>query len=266
MKRLFCLLLALVFSVLPAYAFGAARMPEYRGSVNDAADVLSAQTAEDLGRFSKLVTQETDLDLHVATVHFLDGLEPQTYAEQLFAKWQLTQEDVLLLGAAGEDSFAVAMGAEAERVLGRSNADNLLYLSSEFGELFRTQQYDAAVAAWCTGLNNLLLKQTGDSVRMDGLFGKASAPAAPKEAFDSSMWRDVMDAIHETTVDYHTHSVREEREENGLTAGGWIVLIILIMIVLRQNKHDRARRQRSGCSPLGWILRLFGLSFLFRRD
>ena len=63
---------------------------------------------------------------------------------------------------------------------------------------------------------------------------------------------------------------RMEDEENGLTAGGWIVLIILIMIVLRQNKRDKARRRayRSGCgcSPLGWIIGLLGLGFLFNKE
>ena len=278
MKKFLCTLLCLMMLALPLSAFGAARMPEWRSNINDSADVLSAQTVSDLAEFSKLVTQNADVDLHVATVHFLDGMEPQTYAEQLFDKWQLNETDLLLVCAAGEDSFATAMGAEAEKLLGRTNIDNLLYTSSEFGQLFRTQQYDAAVAAYCKGLNNLLQKQTGDSVSMDGLFGEESLTMGEPldvdeyfEKYGGALWRDVMDAINETGVDYQTHYYEEEREENGLTAGGWIVLIVLIMIVLRQNKYDRARRARRqasgcGCSPLGWIVGLLGLGFLFNRE
>ena len=79
-----------------------------------------------------------------------------------------------------------------------------------------------------------------------------------------------MDAINETSVDYQNQYIEEEDRENGLTAGGWIVLIILIMIVLRQNKRDRRRRRERrsgcGCSPLGWIIGLLGLGFLFDRE
>ena len=277
MKKLFCILLCLMLFLLPAASFAAARMPELRGNINDSADVLSAQTISDLAEFSKLVSQKENLDLYVATVHFLDGMEAQTYADQLFDKWELTGEDMLLVCAAGEDAFATAMGEYAEMVLGRTNADNLLYTSSEFSQLFRTQQYDAAMAAYAVGLNKLLEKQTGDSVRMDGLFGEESLimgePLDVDEYFEKyggALWRDVMEAINETGADYQTHYYEEEQEENGLTAGGWIVLLILIMIVLRQNKHDRQRRRdrRSGCgcSPLGWIVGLLGLGFLFDRE
>jgi len=117
----------------------------------------------------------------------------------------------------------------------------------------------------------LLEKQTGNSVRMDGLFGE-DALTVPEQfdVYGGELWREVMDAINETSVDYQNHFIEEEDRENGLTAGGWIVLIILIMIVLRQNKRDRYRRRdrRSGCgcSPLGWIIGLLGLGFLFDKD
>lgn len=268
MKKLLCILLCLL---LPAASFAAARMPEMRGSINDSADVLSAQTASDLAEFSKLLSQKENIDLHVATVHFLDGMEAQAYADQLFDKWQLTGEDMLLVCAAGEDTFATAMGEYAEMVLGRTNADNLLYTSSEFGPLFRTQQYDAAMAAYARGLNTLLEKQTGNAVRMDGLFGEEALTVPHTfDVYGGELWREVMDAINETSADYQNHFIEEEDRENGLTAGGWIVLIILIMIVLRQNRHDKARRRahRSGCgcSPLGWIIGLLGLGFLFNKE
>ena len=274
MKKLLCLLLCLM---LPFTALAAARMPELRGNINDAADVLSVQTLTDLSEFSKRVSEKAAFDLYVVTVHFLDGMEAQTYAEQLFLKWDLTGEDMLLVCAAGEDSFALAMGAEAEELLGKSNADNLLYTSSEFSQLIRTQQYDAAMAAYAEGMNALLEKQLNSAVSMKGLFGQESLTIgepvdvdAYLEKYGGALWHDVMDAINEAGVDYQTHYYEEEREENGLTAGGWIVLIILIMILFRQNKRDRARRRarRSGCgcSPIGWIIGLLGLGFLFNKE
>lgn len=264
MKKLLCLLLCII---LPATAFAAVRMPEKRGNINDAADVLSAQTISDLGEFSKQATKNADIDLHVVTVHFLDGMEPQTYASQLFQKWQLEEDDLLLLCAAGEDSFSIAMGAEAEKVIGRANADNLLYTSSEFAQLFRTQQYDAAAAAFCEGLNNLLAKQKGGSVRMEGLFGQQILSIPDKiDEYYSDISREVLEAVTEAATVYRAHHLRAEREENGLTAGGWIVLIVLVVIMFRRNKFDRAHRSGCGCSPLGWIIGLLGLGFLFHKE
>ena len=273
MKKWICLLLCLL---LPLGALAAPRMPELRGNINDAADVLAAQTVADLAEFSKHVTQQAGLDLYVVTVHFLDGLDAQSYAKLLFDRWELTDEDLLLVCAAGEDSFALVMGGTAEKQLGRTNADNLLYTSSEFGGLFRTQQYDAAMAAFANGLNALLEKQVGRAVQMDGMFGEQALTQGEPldvdayfERYGGELWHDVMDAINETSHDYQQHFQQEEERENGVTAGGWLVLIILVMILLRQNRRDRARRHARrtgcGCSPLGWIIGLLGLGFLFDR-
>ena len=155
----------------------------------------------------------------------------------------------------------------ADRIIGRANADNLLYTSSEFARLFRSQQYDAAAGAFCAGLNNLLEKQKGASIRMDGLFGQLAMTVPQKiDEYYSQISSEVLDAVTEAAALYRSHHRKAEREENGLTAGGWIVLIVLAVIVMRQNKHARARRTGCGCSPLGWIIGLLGLGFLFNKE
>lgn len=259
-KRVFALLLTLMLLV-PLCALGALRMPEHRGTVTDDANVLSAQTVNDLNSYAQKLAEKADVNLHVALVHFLDGAEVQSYANTLFDLWELENDDLLLLGAAGEDSFAAVMGNDVQKVLGKTNAENLLFTSSEFSSFFRTQQYDAAIAAYCTALNELVHKQTGESIRMDGLFGQAAAdPIQQVQQYGSALWSDVMQSISESGQDYLAHHEREEREENGLTAGGWIVLIVLIVIMTRQSKAQRryGQRRRSGC--LTWILGLFGLN------
>jgi len=257
MKRMLSVLLCLI--MIPAMALGAARMPDMRGAVTDAADVLSQQTAEDLAAYAERLEDATDLRLHTAIVHFLDGMDAQAYANALFAKWELEEESILLLGAAGEDTFAMVMGGKAEKTLGKANAENLLFTSSEFSTLFRTQQYDSAYASYCTALNALAAKQTGESIRMDGLFGQSTpTPAQQVQNYTSELWSDVMEAISDSSESYHHLHERGEREEEGLTAGGWIVLIILVIIMLRRNKADRKRKP--GC--LGWLFGLFGINLL----
>lgn len=265
-----CLLLALI---IPFTALAGVRMPVQRGAVTDDANVLGKQITADLTEYAKLLSEETDVELHVAFVHFLDGLDAQSYAAQLFENWDLGKDAVLLLVAAGEDSFATAMGQDAAEALGKANAENLMYTSSGFSGLIRAQQYDAAMSDYAVAFNELVEKQTGETIRMSGLFGAQESVSANVQNYGSQLWMDMMDAIEDTGVHYQQRYEQHEQQDNGLTAGGWIVLLVLVWIVIRQSrplKHAPHRRQRRrsgcGCSPLGWILGLLGLGILFDKD
>ncbi|MBR6570968.1 MAG: TPM domain-containing protein [Clostridia bacterium] len=264
MKKLLCAILVLMLMMTPLYAFAQARMPEIRGNINDSADVLSTQVAADLAEFSKQISKKADVDLYVATVHFLDGMDVQAYADALFARWELTEEDILLVCAAGEDSFAVSMGEDVQSMLGKTNVDNLFYITSEFATLFRSQQYDSAFAMYAFAFNNLVEKQTGNGVRMDKLFTEV-VPDAADEAGDEAfeLWNDVMDSINQSAYDYNDSYDQSAREENGVTAGGWLVLIILIVIVTRQGRKDRnGGKGGCGCLPFTLIMAVLALALL----
>ena len=138
MKRIFAALLTLL--LLFSAALADVRMPSRRGAVTDDADVLSAQTAADIATYAEKAEEETGLRLQTVIVHFLDGMDVQSYAQRLFERWELQDEDLLLLVAAGEDSFATVMGSEAAEKLGKANAENLMYTSSGFSALIRSQQ------------------------------------------------------------------------------------------------------------------------------
>lgn len=254
-----CLLLALVMTTAAA----AARLPARRGTVTDDADVLGAQTASDIAAYAETVEDESGLRLHVALVHFLDGLDAQSYADALFDAWALGDWDVLLLGAAGEDAAAAAMGAEAARLLGRQSAESLMYTSSGFSALFAGQQYDAAFNAYFRAFNALLSKQTGTQLPLEGRFGSVSE-GAHVPAGGSRLWDEVMNAISQSSE--QREQARADRPDNGLGAGSWIVLALLALILFGQYRSRRpganARRDGCGCSPLGWIVSLFGLNVL----
>ena len=118
LKNMLCLCLCLVMA-LAGPALASARLPVQRGAATDDADVLSAQTVSDFSSYAQQVEAETGLRLHVALVHFWDGLDAQAYADALFEAWNLGDMDILLCGAAGEDTFATAMGDGAADLLGR---------------------------------------------------------------------------------------------------------------------------------------------------
>ena len=269
MKKLLqclCLLMALI---LPLTAFAAVRMPAQRGTVTDDANVLSTQTIHDVNDYATLLADETGVGLHVAVVHFLDGLDAQTYADRLFEKWSLSSDDLLLLAAAGEDTCATSMGKDVSEKLGKANAENLMYTSSAFASLLRTQQYDAAFNAYFTALNALVEKQTGSTIRMGSLFGSEPVPETTV-SFGSQLWSEVMDALEDSGEELREDLERHEKEDNGMTAGSWIVLIVLFVIIMKQSRKSRHSRRFDrrgcGCSPLGWIIGLLGLGWLFNRD
>ena len=266
MKKLFtclCILLALV--ILPAYAFAAARMPAMRGAVTDNANVLSQQTTADVSEYAQVLKEQTGIQIHTAIVHFLDGLDAQTYANRLFEKWELSADDLLLLVAAGEDVCATAIGENAAQRLGGANAENLMYTSSDFASLVRTQQYDAAFNTYFTALNTLVEKQTGETIRLGVKFGSQPEKTAPGYMFGSELWEEVMEELEDSSAEYQAHWERHEHEEEELTAGGWIVLIVLVWIVISQSRKP-GKRRGCGCSPLGWLFGLLGLGFLFKRE
>ena len=166
LKNMLCLCLCLVMA-LAGPALASARLPVQRGAATDDADVLSAQTVSDFSSYAQQVEAETGLRLHVALVHFWDGLDAQAYADALFEAWNLGDMDILLCGAAGEDAFATAMGDGAADLLGRQSAENLMYTSSRFGTLFASQQYNAALTEYCRAFNALVLKRTDADISLD---------------------------------------------------------------------------------------------------
>ncbi|NLO83856.1 MAG: TPM domain-containing protein [Clostridiales bacterium] len=279
MKKIMSLALCLLMILLPlSGAIGEARLPMERGAVTDDADVLSAQTASDIGEYAERVESETGIDFYVAIVHFLDGIDAQTYADRLFKSWHLDDDAMLLLGAAGEDTFATAMGTYAKKKIGEKNAENLMFTSSSFSELFKTQQYDMAFGKYFIALNTLLSKQFDSSIKLKNLFKAAQTESTTTQTptqstvnFGSQLWSEVMEAIEDNTADYQVyHEQRERRSGNGVSASGWIVLAIIAYIVLRQRPTQRAgkyrknndRRSGCGCGPIGWIVSLLGLNVL----
>lgn len=264
--RILCLLMALA---LPACALAAARLPAMRGAVTDDADVLGQQTAADIAEYAQKVQNQTELSIHVAIVHFLDGLDAQTYANQLFEKWGLGDQDILLLGAAGEDCFATAMGKDAQKKLGKSNAENLMYTSSAFSSLFASQQYDAAFNAYFKAMNTLIGKQLGENIRLGKLFGSVETTGQTHTDYGSQLWSEVMQSINDTSETHQEYQIEYRQKSNGMTAGEWIVLAILIGIVFSQSTPARKgrsnrdyKRYGCGCSPLGWLFSLFGINVL----
>ncbi len=173
MNNKFCKALgAIVVAVLllaPALALGEARFPIDRGAVTDDANVLSQEMVAQIQEFQSVAESRTGVKVRVAVVHFLDGLDAQAYASKLFTRWNMGEEDFLLLGAAGEDSYGIASGQEMKRSFSDNNAQ-LMLSSSGFGEQFKDQQYDAAFGKFFVAFGQMLGRQYSVDMGLDKLF------------------------------------------------------------------------------------------------
>lgn len=287
MKKWICLFLVMMLTVTGVSALADARMPALRGALTDEADVLSGTMSTAITEYADTVDDETDMDLYVVFVHFLDGLDAQTYANRLFESEQLKDESILLLCAAGEDSFATALGKEAEKKLGKQNLDNLMYTSSEFAAHIARQEYDAAMGKYLTAFNDLLNKRFDEGVKLPAAIAAGTAQSSQQQTGIGSLWSQITSGVEsenssgsympdfwsetvQGVVDNSAHYThyQSDDESNGIGVGGWIILIILILIIFSQShpatKAKRVYRNSGKKKPLGWLALLFGIPTLLR--
>ncbi len=268
----YALLCAILFAC--GTAAGEARMPENRGVLTDDADVLSKSMANDIAEYAKLLERKTDVELHVAIVHFLDGMDVKSYADALFKKWGLGKHDLLIVGAAGEDSFAMSMGSKVSGKLGEKSAETLMYTSSGFSDCFREQRYNEAFGSLFVAMNSLAEKRYDTTIKLGKLFEDSQLSddnEKTPQSFISHMLDRYNGDIKERGDSYQSTQAARKQKSSGMGLGGWVVLGIIALIVFGQSDPVRKARRMGGkdyrglgcgCSPLGWIFSIFGLGVI----
>lgn len=241
MKRICSLLLLLCLAVSCAVA--EPRYPAQTGETTDAAAVLSHTTLEDLRTLDSRLDKADALRLHIVTVDFLDGSDADAYAEALFHRWSLDDEDILLLMAVGEDKYAIATGEDVDRLLARSTLVKLL--AASFEEPFMRQQYDQAVAEYVTALVREINKVCGASVSTSGLFGRSS----------TGLFDDWAVSLRQKDNAAQSQSVltrEDERTGFSLLKVAAIVAVLLIVFgSFRRNGKHASKPGRAAAKPRG---------------
>ena len=81
-----------------------------------------------------------------------------------------------------------------------------------------------------------------------------------------SLWYQTMQGVEDNSSHYTDYYESHDYGDNGIGVGGWIILIIIVMIIFSQShpvrKAKRSYRKSGGSKPLGWIGALIGLSVL----
>ncbi len=283
--------------LLSSAALAQARYPARLDTLTDDANALGQAVAADIASYAKEVESQSGVKLNVAVVQFLDGETPQAYADALFTRWELGEDDLLLLGAAAEDSFALSAGTAVSAKLSAASLKALTY-DSGFAAHFKAQRYDAAYGTFFVALNSLLAKQysvniplgerfaayqpqqqaqqaqgTGDTLgqtvgnAVDQALSQADNALQGVVDASSSLWSNAVSAINNHVNQYEAYQGQRDEGGNGLTPGGWVVLAIIALIIFGQSGPARRARRAGGCGcgPIGWLFSALGLGALLGR-
>ncbi len=159
--------LAAVFAffclIVPATA--APNFPASTGRVVDAANILSAQTKEDLTQKLAALEQKTSRQLVVVTIPSLQGYEISDYGYQLGRSWGIGQgklnNGILLIVAPTEHKVRVEVGYGLEPIV--TDALSEVIIQTQILPKFRDGDFNGGVEAGADALIQQLSLDTSDA-------------------------------------------------------------------------------------------------------
>lgn len=211
----------------------APRYPKQDGYATDAARILSATTLEDLGTVDKRLDKAGVLQLKIATVDFLDGQDADDYADALFDRWDLDDDDVLLLLAIGNGEYAISAGSDASRKLTPALQEELL--QQHVKPMLDNQDYEGAVVDFTLAFIDETNRLYGKRISTSGLFGKSAS--------------GLIDSIGQldfglTDDDDGSFFTREDKGTGFSFLK--VVLIVLVLLVIFGSRSSKTRSRAAG--------------------
>ena len=188
MTRIFALVLTLMLCVgLAVPAFAETKYPPRpQGTAADLAAVLGEQTISDLETLNSRLNTAVGGQVYVLTRHFLGGVNASNYAKKVFDVWGLGDNDALLLMVIGEETYALALGSDAEKAL--PNDTQISLLANHFRTAFLDRRYDEALADTAAQLGQSLAKAKNKTLDVTGLFGQAAIQSTPQPQTTDDWW------------------------------------------------------------------------------
>lgn len=239
MRRFACVLVAAVLclSLLPAALAEEDAAPLLSGDVWDMAGVLSDSTAADLAALNERMSSGR---LMVVTRHFLGGKDAGAYARELLDSADSEGGAVLLL-VIGEEDYALALGEQIAKALPAESQQSLL--ARNFRTPYLNRAYDEAVADFALAFAGQVSRAWGESIDLDGLFGRIGLSATPapqqwsSQSDTNARWQDFFgEDFPENTAGRD----REAEREEGLSFVSIIFWAALIyFLFFRKRKRRR---------------------------
>ncbi|TLG78734.1 TPM domain-containing protein [Methylocystis sp. B8] len=154
--------LAPLFFLVASLAFAAANYPPLTGRVVDQANIIPLATKATIETKLKDLEDKSGIQLVVASVDSLDGLDVETYANGLFRFWKLGEakknNGVLFLVAPNQRKMRIEVGYGLEGTL--TDALSKIILTSAVAPRFKARDYGAGVERGVEGIIEVL---SGDS-------------------------------------------------------------------------------------------------------
>ena len=154
--------LAPLFFLMASLAFAAANYPPLTGRVVDQANIIPPSTRGAIETKLQDLEDKSGIQLVVASVNSLDGLDVETYANGLFRAWKLGEakknNGVLFLIAPNERKMRIEVGYGLEGTL--TDALSKIILTSAVAPRFKAGDYGAGVERGVEGVIEVL---SGDS-------------------------------------------------------------------------------------------------------
>ncbi|MGJ0426349.1 TPM domain-containing protein [Methylocystis sp.] len=154
--------LAPLFFLVASLAFAAANYPPLTGRVVDQADIIAPSTKSAIETKLRDLEEKSGIQLVVAAVDSLDGLDVETYANGLFRAWKLGEakknNGVLFLVAPNERKMRIEVGYGLEGTL--TDALSKIILTSAVAPRFKARDYGAGIERGVEGIIEVL---SGDS-------------------------------------------------------------------------------------------------------
>ncbi|MBG0799696.1 TPM domain-containing protein [Methylocystis sp. L43] len=151
----------LVFLVA-SLAFAAVNYPLLTGRVVDQADVIPPSTKSAIESKLRDLEDKSGIQLVVASVDSLEGLDVETYANGLFRAWKLGEakknNGVLFLVAPNERKMRIEVGYGLEGTL--TDALSKIILTSAVAPRFKARDYGTGIERGVEGIIEVL---SGDS-------------------------------------------------------------------------------------------------------
>ena len=222
-SALVCLVLALA---LLSGCFSAAAAPSSmlltppaNGCVADLAGVLESDTVEHIVSQNQALTDSTGAAIVVVTVDFLNGMDIDDYATQLFNDWEIgdsrEQNGLLILLVIGEDNYTILQGTGLQSALPTSTLGEYAYRYLE--DDFVAGDYDAGVNKIFDAFYNWFLNYYA---------GQAGGQLAPGGTVYPSHARDDDDDTAYALIGFF-----------GLLIG--LVIVIIAVESVRQSVYSR---------------------------
>jgi uncharacterized protein len=160
----FCALLAMAIgaTLAASLVLSAPTFPALTGRVVDQANIISPEQRASLEGKLKELEDKSGIQLVVATVSSLDGLEIEPYANQLFRAWKIGEakknNGVLFLIAPKDHKLRIEVGYGLEGTL--TDATSKIIIVNAVAPRFKAGDFDGGVSR---GVDDIITTLTTDS-------------------------------------------------------------------------------------------------------